>query len=273
VKTGFIGCGNMGGVLLKSLLHRGALNQREVVVSTRTRSKLDELVSQYPWLEVTGNVELSKKCSRIFICVKTAEARGVVKEISHNLDGVHLISICAGLEIKNLAKVFPGKITKVIPTLTSEVNAGVSLVCHNDLVGDEDRDYIHKILGRISTVKVIGENNFEVCADLTSCAPAFIASIFREFMNAGVRHGNLSVGEAFEMVVPTLYGTAKLLHEKQTGFEEIITKVATNGGISAEGLKVLDRELPTLFDELFEATLSKHEVTKKQITEQYDKLP
>jgi len=270
MKTGFVGYGNMGGALLRSLLASGAIDQSNLVVSTRTKNKPDSLVNQYPGMKASSNIELAKKCSRIFICVRTGEAKGVIEEMSDCfVEGVHLVSICAGLEIKNLEKAFSGKITRIIPSITSEVGAGVSLVCHNNVVGEEDREYIERMLRTIGKVKVIREDQFEVGADLTSCAPAFIACIFREFASAGVRHSDFSMAEAREMVLSSLYGTAELLSGKQVGFDEIIQKVATRGGISAEGLKVLERELPVVFEELFKSTLGKHDTVKKQVAEQY----
>lgn len=40
-------------------------------------------------------------------------------------------------------------------------------------------------------------------------------------------------------------------------FEEVMTRVATKGGITEEGVKVLNVGLPKIFDELFQETLAK----------------
>ena len=48
--------------------------------------------------------------------------------------------------------------------------------------------------------------------------------------------------------------------------DELKSKVATKGGISEQGLKVLDRELPRVFDKIIEATVMKHEAVKRAIT-------
>jgi len=270
LKTGFIGYGNMGGALLRSLLAAGAIDAGDVMVSTRTGSRLEGLLKEYPGLATGTNVAVARECARLFICVRTGEVKGVMEEIVPHLHrDAHLVYICAGLEIKNLAKLFAGKITKVVPSMTSEVGAGVSLVCHNGLVDEKDRASVEAMLGKIGRVKTIPEDHFEVGADLTSCAPAFIACLCEEFARAGARHSDFTVDEAWEMVVATLYGTAKLLFEKQTGSGEIIRKVATPGGISAEGLKVLARELPAVFDRLFEATLKKHETVKEAVSAEY----
>ena len=75
--------------------------------------------------------------------------------------------------------------------------------------------------------------------------------------------------ECEEMVLITFLGTAKLLQKNKMGFDELITRVATKGGISEEGLKVLNEQLPFVFDELFEATLNKHQLVKSSMDKMY----
>jgi len=65
----------------------------------------------------------------------------------------------------------------------------------------------------------------------------------------------------------TLIGTAKLL-DHDTGFDELIGRVATRGGITEEGVKVLRARLPAVFNDLFEVTLAKLKRVKKQIGDQ-----
>jgi pyrroline-5-carboxylate reductase len=67
------------------------------------------------------------------------------------------------------------------------------------------------------------------------------------------------------MVLMTFLGTVRLLQGKKFGFDELITRVATKGGITEEGLKILDEHLPFVFDELLEATLNKHQWVKAEM--------
>jgi pyrroline-5-carboxylate reductase len=48
-------------------------------------------------------------------------------------------------------------------------------------------------------------------------------------------------------------------------FEEVINRVATKGGITEEGVKVLRAGLPEIFDELFQQTLNKRNKTAEMI--------
>lgn len=145
----------------------------------------------------------------------------------------------------------------------------MSLICHNEKVTIEDAEFVNDLFDAISHVKIIREDDFEVGADLTSCAPAFIAEIFMKFAKKGAANSNFTKEEAEDMVIKTLYGTAKLLHENKMNFEEIISRVVTKGGITEEGIKILKKELPATFDELFKTTSAKHEKRKVELKEQY----
>lgn len=185
------------------------------------------------------------------------------------MNGTHLVSIAASLTIANLETIYRGPITKVIPSLTALVQEGIVLACHNCKVSQLQSGFVENLLSAIGTLKIIEEENFEAGADLTSCAPGMIAAIFQQFVAAGVKHSTLSSEEAEQMVLKTLFGTAKLLVEHNLGFDQTITRVATKGGITEEGVSVLRNLLPATFDQVFSHTLSKHQVLKKKIAEQF----
>ena len=90
-----------------------------------------------------------------------------------------------------------------------------------------------------------------------------------EFAKSASRNNRFSEEDAVEMVIKTLYGTAKLLNEKNMSFVNLINTVATKGGITEEGLKVLDNELPEIFNELFSTCIKKHAIIQKDLKENY----
>lgn len=271
-KIGFIGYGSMGNMIIKSFLSSKALKPDKMIISTRTKSKLNDIKKEYPEIEITDdNVYLAGKCNKIFLFVSTPSVKEVIEEIKSELSqDSHIIYIAAALTIENVESIFRGKITKVIPSLTSEVKEGVSLVHNNEKVAKQDAEFVNSLFNSISDVKIIQEEDFEVGSDLTSCAPAFIAEIFMKFAEVSVKNSNFTNEEAEDMIIRTLYGTAKLLYEKNMSFKEVISRVATKGGITEEGIKILEKELPATFDELFKATLDKHKKIKEKLDEQYD---
>ncbi|MFO8148115.1 MAG: pyrroline-5-carboxylate reductase dimerization domain-containing protein [Gillisia sp.] len=273
-KIGFIGFGSMGSMLVKGFLESGVLLQDQIIVSTRTKEKFRFLSERWPAMLLTNNnVTVAQHSDILFLCVKPLETIPLLYEIKEHIqENCHLVSIAAGVRISNLEALYKGKITKVIPSLTSEVKEGTSLFCHNCLVAQENASTLETMFQGIGKVKIINENDFEVAADLTSCAPGMIAAIFQNFLEGGLRHSDLSPETAYEMVVSTLLGTAKLLKDKKMNFSELISRVATKGGITEEGVQVLNHGLPDIFNDVFAKTLAKHEHVKQLVSQDVEKI-
>lgn len=171
--------GNMGRVILDGFLLSGVLKPYEVVVSTRTRSKLNDLKDTYPEIEIANdNSSIVLKSNLLFLFIGTSDVKGVLKEINELIsENTHKVYISAALKMENVYGIFNGKITKVMPSLTSQVFEGVTLICHNSAVTTAEAKYINTLFNSIGEVKIIDEQDFDVGAEITSCAPAFISRI------------------------------------------------------------------------------------------------
>ncbi|MBU2620755.1 MAG: NAD(P)-binding domain-containing protein [Proteobacteria bacterium] len=269
-KTGFIGYGSMGSMLINGFLKSGVLEAEETAISNRTMTKIENLVPEWKGITITtDNRIVARESDLLFVCVRPLDVLHVLDEIKDDLtSSTHLVSIAGCVTISDIESRFPGQVTKVIPSITSEVREGIALVCHNSKVTKDRMEYLEKLLGAISRVVHVRENDFEVAADFTSCAPGMIAAIFDCFVQAGLKHSEIKSDVAQRLVISTLLGTAKLMTEKGIGFSELIRRVATKGGITEEGVKVLNNHLPSAFDEVFFKTLSKHEIVKEMIKSQ-----
>lgn len=267
IKIGIIGYGSMGSMLLKGFINNKSVEESDIYISIRSKDKIDMIKSKYKNVNIIlNNSDVAKYADILFVCVKPMDFKNVLKEVKENIKKeTHIISISSCITIEDIEKIIDGKITKVIPSITSEVNEGISLVCSNKNVKTEDKEVLNYLLNSISIVKYIEEKNFEIGADLTSCAPGLFATIFNEYVEESLKHGSLTAEESIEMVIETLYGTIKLMKEQKIGFEEVLSRVATKGGITEEGAIVLRNRLPDVFKETFEATLSKHEIIKDKI--------
>ena len=273
-KIGFIGYGAMGSMIIRKILSSGFLEESEIIITTRTLHKLKNLRESYPGVEIApDNITVAIKSRKLFIFVNTGGVKDLLEEIKDHLSlNTHIIYIAAGLTMENVGKIFPGKISKVIPSLTSEVNEGISLVAHNLQVKKNDSEFVEETFKSMGKVKIIKEGQFGLGANLTSSTPAFISHILMKFTESALKNDGFTQKEAEEMVIETLYGTANLLHNTDLTLQDVITRVATRGGITEEGLKVLDRDLPSVFDELFENTLEKYEKLETELDNEYETL-
>lgn len=271
MKVGFIGYGSMGSMLLNGFISSGRLASAEVIVSTRTMEKLADIKAAWPGIVIAQSNAEAAQAKHVFICVKPADVRAILDEIQPVLrPDTHIVSIAGTVPLVSIGTLTGCAATKVIPTVASEVRGGVSLVCHSARVMPEDAAFIEDLLRGTGGVKLLPEADFDMATELTSCMPGFIASIFQEMVEAALRHtATISRPDAEELVLQTLLGTARLLVEKSMGFDEAIARVATKGGITEEGVKVLRAGLPQVFDEMFAMTLEKRRLVQERVSGQY----
>jgi pyrroline-5-carboxylate reductase len=265
-KTGFIGYGSMGSMLVESLLRSGALAPDRTIISTRDTSRCDAILQQYPAITIArDNRDLVAKSSRVILGVKPLDILPVLKECADLLSSQHhIISLAGCVQILNMEEIWQGRITRILPSLVNQTGAGCMLCCHNAQVGKPDAEDIESLFGKTGDIIPVREDQFEAAGDLMSCAPALLAAMAEEFARAGVRHSTLSHEQATRMAYATLFGTGLLLEQKMP-VADIIRRVATPGGITEEGVHVLRDELPLVFDHLFEKTLAKHTAIRRMI--------
>jgi pyrroline-5-carboxylate reductase/competence protein ComER len=68
---------------------------------------------------------------------------------------------------------------------------------------------------------------------------------------------------AERLIKQTLAGTAQLLEGES--FQRLACRVATKGGITEAGEKVIRQEASGMFDRLFQATQAKHNQVKRRL--------
>ena len=69
------------------------------------------------------------------------------------------------------------------------------------------------------------------------------------------------------MVLKTVSATSELMLKKEMTFEDVVSRVATKGGITEEGAKVIYEGFPEVVDLMFEKTLEKRKQTAKKAEE------
>ena len=111
------------------------------------------------------------------------------------------------------------------------------------------------------------ENEIGMGSELVSCMPGFIASIFDVICQSAKKHTEISSEQIVQMVLKTVAATSELMLKKEMTFKDVVSRVATKGGITEEGAKVIYDGLPEVADLMFEKTLEKRKQTTKKAEE------
>ena len=63
------------------------------------------------------------------------------------------------------------------------------------------------------------------------------------------------------MVLNTMIATGQLMLEKNLSYQDVVSRVATKGGITEEGVNMIQKGFPKISDSIFEKTLEKRKQT------------
>jgi len=260
MKIGIIGYGTIGKVILEKTLESNAIEQSNFYVSERAYERIMNLNAIYPELNICkNNIEAAKEVDMLFICVKAAEVKRVLSEIIDNIKShCHIISLNVSILLEQLETICPDKkISRIIPSVMAEVNRSQTLICHNNYVTDDDKNRINRLLESFGSVIEIPEKEIGISVELTSCMPGFIGAIFKVITDEAEKHTSMDRAQIKRMIVETMYGTSKLLLEKEITFKNLMDMVATKGGITEEGIEIILEKLPKVINEMFLTTFER----------------
>lgn len=269
MKIGIIGYGSMGRMLLEKFLDGKCVSAENLLMANRTIEKIMHLKDRCIVCE--SNRELATEADIIFLCVRPVDMKDILLEIKDYIkEDSLLVSLNGSIMFEQLSQICKGKIAKAIPSVTAEVKQSQTLVCYNERVTEKDKEYLTKLLSCMGMVIELPEQEMGMGAELVSCMPGFIAAIFQELCVSAKKHTTLLENEIARMVLHTMVGTGTLMLDKEYSFEDVITRVATKGGITEEGTKVIHEQFPKVADEVFEKTLEKRRQTTEKAKESFE---
>lgn len=260
MKVGFIGTGSMGTILIEAFIESGALDPEQIMANNRTLHKVIRLAERYPGLSVARNAgEVASASNFIFICVKPHEYKKVIEDIQPCvIEEQIVVSITSPVLIKHLEDLLPCKIAKIIPSITNYALSGASLCMYSERMLPEDREKLESLLRNISTPHAIEEKYTRITSDLSSCGPAFLCYFVEQFVESAVEITGISRHEANKLVSDMMLGTARLLVDKQITPASLQEKVCVPGGITSEGLKLMEAYMDGMFKQLIYTTHAKY---------------
>lgn len=269
MRIGIIGYGSMGKMLLWKFSESG-ISKDDLYVSNRTPEKLEEVRDI---AILCGNTEAAECADIVFVCVRPSDLKPVLTEIAPCLkEETLLVTLNGSVPFNLIRAVTDHKTAKVIPSLTAEINRSQTIVCYNDLVAESDKEKLRRLLGVIGEVIDLSENEVGMGSELVSCMPGFIASIFDVICESAGKHTKIPREQIVKMVLNTVSATGDLLLNKDMTFAQTVERVATKGGITEEGTKVIYEMFPDAADKLFEKTLEKRRITTEKAAKQFESV-
>lgn len=229
-----IGCGNMGGAVLRRWLAAG-LDLALVTVVTRSGGGAPagvRTLTAPPSGETPETLVLAVKPQQLDLVIPTlAEVRPAL-----------ILSILAGVEERVLAsRVEASAVVRAMPNLPVAIGRGVTALftSSGDPAVRVTAEAFARPLGWVEWIET--EQQFDAVTALAGCGPGFVFRFADALATAGVALG-LAEDQARRLALATLAGAATMAADADESPATLADRVASPGGSTREGLNVLDRD-------------------------------
>lgn len=239
-KLGVIGAGNMGSAIIRGLIASGIYEARNILVYDTDLQKGEEFRKE--GLDVVDSVQfIAKTAETVIIAVKPGTVEDALRQLKTSPASTLVISIAAGITTQKLESVLPGyPVVRVMPNAPCMIGAGASAICRGKNAGESHVQQALKIMGALGYVTEVQESLIDAVTGLSGSGPAYVAVLIDALMMGGLRMG-LPRKTALKLAAQTVYGTAKMILDKDMEPSALRDMVTSPGGTTAEGLMALEQ--------------------------------
>ena len=253
-----VGCGNMAGQMLNRWLDCGLDPSRVTVLRPSGGPVADgvDVVTTYPQALAHGTT--------VMLGMKPYQVADVAAQLAPLCHAeVSMLSILAGTTLGDLRARFPatGDIVRAMPNLPVGMGQGVVALYTDAHTSPSGRANMEALLGPLGLSEwMADEALFNRVTALSGCGPAFLFRFVDALSRAGEAIG-IPADQAARMAMATVQGAANMAAAAQVTPATLADQVASPGGMTREGLNVLDADdrLLTLMTETLEAARDRGE--------------
>lgn len=241
LKLGIIGYGNMGGAIVKGIIQAKLVSPDQIQVSDLDKAHVED-GSKELGFHVTNNKTAAKNSQVLVLAIKPQFYAQVISKIAEDIrPETIIVSIAPGKTIQNLEQSFGRqlKIVRTMPNAPAMVGAGMTALCGNSSVTQEELEYIRSLLGSFSHAEIIPEYMMDAVVAISGSAPAYVCLFIEALADAGVME-RMPRALAYTFVEQAVLGTAKMLQDTGLHPAQLKDMVCSPGGTTIEAVSVLE---------------------------------
>jgi len=244
MKLGFIGCGNMAKAMIGGIISSKIFDPKEIIASDSYTKGLLKTEQDLGINVTTDNREVAMNSGVVVLSVKPQYYDSVIKEISNVIkDDNIIVTIAPGQTLEKLEGQF-GKAVKIVRTMPNTpalVGEGITGVCKNALVTDEEINYVCNILSGFGKAEIIEERMMDAVVAVSGSSPAYVFMFIEAMADAAVMEG-MPRDKAYKFAAQAVYGSAKMVMETGKHPGELKDMVCSPGGTTIEAVRVLEEK-------------------------------
>lgn len=243
MKLAFIGGGNMASALIGGLLAQGArpgaLSVVEPVAAARRK-----LAARYKVHASSAPDARTAAANAVVLAVKPQDMRAAVAPLAGTLGNRLVISIAAGIRLRDLARWLGGhaKLVRCMPNTPALIGAGITGVYAPPGVSAAQKRRAERILRAVGAVVWVQEESLlDPVTAVSASGPAYVFWFIEQLALSGEALG-LAPRAAMRLAQQTVLGAAMLAARSKEPPAVLRERVTSKGGTTAAALGVFDEE-------------------------------
>ena len=240
---GFIGVGNMGSTLIRSMLANGNYKAADFSVSDPRREALENLAQEFPGIRTSQSNDETAQSGILVLAVKPQIYRKVVTELAPRIDqDTLLVTIAAGITLQSVSEWAGGvnRIIRTMPNTPALVSEGMTAICPGPNVHDEELTAVRNMFDSVGKTVIMPEELMDAYTALAGSSPAWVFMFIEALADAAVKEGIPRV-QAYKIAAQAVLGSAKLVLGSNEHPAELKDRVCSPGGTTIAGVAALEK--------------------------------
>lgn len=262
MKLGFIGTGNMASAIMGGIIKNNIIPASEIIGSDLSEAGRNRAREQFGINITASNTEVVTQADVVILSVKPQFYADVIGEIRNVVkDTQIIITIAPGKSLTWLREQFGKdlKIVRTMPNTPAMVGAGMTAMCPNELLTEDENAYVKSLLESFSRVEIVPERLMDVVVAISGSSPAYVFILIEAMADAAVS-GGMPRAQAYQFAAQAVLGSAKMVLDTGKHPGELKDMVCSPAGTTIEAVRVLE-ELG-FRSSIFEAMKTCEEVSK-----------
>lgn len=242
MKLGFIGCGNMANAMMGGIIRNGIVKADEIIAADPYGPALEKAEKNLKIHTTKENTEVVDQAETIVLAVKPQYYEEVIRSIAGRIkENQLIITIAPGKTLAWLGETFGRQvhIVRTMPNTPAMVLEGITAVCPNEFVTEEEKDRALKLLSGFGKAEVIPENLMNAVVSVSSSSPAYVFIMIEAMADAAVADG-MPRKQAYTFAAQAVLGSAKMVLETGKHPGELKDMVCSPAGTTIEAVRVLE---------------------------------
>lgn len=242
MKIGFIGTGNMGTAIIEGLLGKD-MAAADMMVCDISQERVEALNKKYGVAFTTDSKELVKSCRIVVLALKPQVYDNVMNTIKPEVtEDKIIVTMAPGISHEHISGILGEriKVTRTMPNTPAMVNEGMTALCPNKNMTDEETKEIVSIFNCIGKTELLPEKLFDCFTGLSGSSPAYVYMFIESMADAAVLCG-MPRDTAYRIASQAVLGSAKTVMETGLHPGHLKDMVCSPGGTTIEAVAALEQ--------------------------------